>query len=878
MKKKLCLILFLILTIFSSFFLTSCKKKEVEPDVEIDDIIDGYNPWEGMNNGDVIPQDKYDAKYDVHYAEVPVMSYFGSSDGYEILNAVYSDDVFLKDSNVYNHFLGRMSIGLALSSYTLELTDKKYVSNDLFGFLVRCGFDDFSTEQYYQETSQYTVASLIGSKKIEKDGEEFTLIGIGIRSGKYYNEWMSNFEVEDGNLHQGFNYAASLVVERVLSYILQYNITGKVKCWVAGFSRGAAISNLVASKLNNIHAIGKENVYAYTFATPRGVKEIDDNSKYDNIFNILGPSDPVTQFAPADWEYKRYGKDLYLPGSEFNSNFSYIYSRVQEFLSKFNFTTYYSAGLNLRIRLLLGYLTEFSKDSSQYSSYIQGELIRIIGQKSLNNIVEGFSSIIGKYSSFDGFNEKDLNNLVDYILGIGITLNGKNGYLKDEKGSSTNQFRLLMHEHYPELYYGMMYYSSEEELFHTNDKFAYVMLDKNAEYDLYNTENNKLVLSINNKGERILSDYAKDNHLEIPVLNFKSYNVLVLPYDLNYELKYSGLKKDSEIKYVECARNFTTNLTLNSKKINSGDGVALKVNSEAMVDSASFNSESIKASGFATMLKINKAGLTWKVKLIYIAIGITLLISIIPVLSYGVFTLISKKKFRLSVVLNAILLVGVAVEEELSYWFFRFNIFLFLLWKVLLVIGIVLSIVLYRKHRNNKQFYIGMTPFLFFGLAVVFLIDTNMEIALYALALASVSLFIYFFMLEKPNTRQIAIGSAITIILEAINFLIIYRLVYSFAQVMAFAIPFISMIMVMALNKGPHRRFVAYSFVLTIVLLAAYYLAVKTVMPHLLFKISLFASLIIASFADIHFNKEVEPAKIEEENEEIKEEVKPETV
>ena len=171
MKKKLCLILFLMLTIFSSFFLTSCKKKEVEPDEEIDDIIDGYNPWEGMNNGDVIPQDKYDARYDVHYAEVPVMSYFGSSDGYEILNAVYSDDVFLKDSNVYNHFLGRMSIGLALSSHTLELTDKKYVSNDLFGFLVRCGFDDFSTEQYYQETSQYTVASLIGSKKIEKDGE-----------------------------------------------------------------------------------------------------------------------------------------------------------------------------------------------------------------------------------------------------------------------------------------------------------------------------------------------------------------------------------------------------------------------------------------------------------------------------------------------------------------------------------------------------------------------------------------------------------------------------------------------------------------------------------------------------------------------------------
>ena len=39
-----------------------------------------------------------------------------------------------------------------------------------------------------------------------------------------------------------------------------------------------------------------------------------DDALYDNIFNILNPSDMVPRLPLASWGYSRYGRDLWLPG------------------------------------------------------------------------------------------------------------------------------------------------------------------------------------------------------------------------------------------------------------------------------------------------------------------------------------------------------------------------------------------------------------------------------------------------------------------------------------------------------------------------------------------------------------------------------------
>ena len=57
------------------------------------------------------------------------------------------------------------------------------------------------------------------------------------------------------------------------------------------------------------------SIYCYTFATPE-VTTFDTahDSLYDNIFNIMNPSDMVPRLPLASWGYERYGHDLWLPG------------------------------------------------------------------------------------------------------------------------------------------------------------------------------------------------------------------------------------------------------------------------------------------------------------------------------------------------------------------------------------------------------------------------------------------------------------------------------------------------------------------------------------------------------------------------------------
>ena len=838
MKKLLLFISFFTLSLTLLLFASSCKKNAVERD----DYLEEENISEQIN---------YDNEYNVNYQEIAVTAYYGSSDSYKRINCVYSDEVFFNPANQYNHFLARMSMGLALASYTAEGGDISSSDSDLNGYLINCGFEDFRMDEYYQETSMYTVASMIGHKEIQYNGETATLVVIGIRSGKYYKEWMSNFNVdEDNGLHAGFNHAATLITDRALSYIDQYNFTGKIKVWVAGFSRGAAIANLTAAKLNNVERVGKDNIYAYTFATPRGVANDPDQSLYDNIFNIIGPSDPVTQFAPSDWGYKRFGIDLYLPGSEFNSDFSKVYAKVQAGVESMGFKTSYNAALNLRVRLLIGYLAEFVGYESFYSAYSQREFISIIGEKSLDVIIRSLKQIMDKCHEYvDAFDPGSFDRLIDYIIATAMPLFKNNNYLSGDEISATSSFRQLMHEHYPELYYYMVYCSSPDELYFDNDEFAYVLLDEDTKYELY--DNNNLVLTVDEKGNKILSEYALANYLDIQLIAFKNCQVLVLPYDHPYELKYQSTK-NTEIKYVEYSREFKSFLELKTKQLSEGSGTALKINSQDMDDSG-FESKEIRSSDFASTLKINKVGLTWRVKLIILVALFVVLLSIVPIIAYGLYVLISKDKFKYMHVINIVLLAIICFEEELYYWFFEYSLPLYLVWKLLIVAGTAIALIAFKKDKL-KNIFDSLIPFVLLGIASIFLIDKYPILGLIFLGLAAIYLFIYLLRAERLKTKQIALAVMITIILEALNIGVFQNYFYH-GLIIAFIIPFLSLIFLMVSNKDDKLRTVAYLFILCIILAGVFYSSNRIVIPHLLFKLALFSFLICASFFDLSLVK-----------------------
>ena len=110
---------------------------------------------------------------------------------------------------------------------------------------------------------------------------------------------------------------------------------GVVKLWMGGYSRGAAVANLLAARVNKeLSGLERENVFVYTFATPVALgpqdypdlqQDYDNNHNADgslkeswgesNIFNIISSGDIVPHLLPEEWSFHRNGNDRFLPST-----------------------------------------------------------------------------------------------------------------------------------------------------------------------------------------------------------------------------------------------------------------------------------------------------------------------------------------------------------------------------------------------------------------------------------------------------------------------------------------------------------------------------------------------------------------------------------
>ena len=64
------------------------------------------------------------------------------------------------------------------------------------------------------------------------------------------------------NDHVGFEDASRDVYDRIFGYIAENDITGRIKIWTSGFSRSAAIANLLCQKLIRSKQIASEDLFA----------------------------------------------------------------------------------------------------------------------------------------------------------------------------------------------------------------------------------------------------------------------------------------------------------------------------------------------------------------------------------------------------------------------------------------------------------------------------------------------------------------------------------------------------------------------------------------------------------------------------------------
>jgi len=263
----------------------------------------------------VMTQEWHDIYQNVTSQTEHVSSVFETSVGKTRWTAVdfaYSDSFFAKSSTVENPELAMASVALASVSYVpaSEYSGITITLSDNMNFM--------HVEQTFpivHEADNDKVGFTFGHKPITIEGKPYELYCVAIRGTPTNAEWFSNFRVgENTRDHMGFHDAAKGVQTAFDKYIKAHppaDPSGEIKIWVFGHSRGGAVANILAySWGKNGTYTEAENVYGYTFASPRVSMDFDREATY--IWNYVNAGDTVTQFPLAGWGYGRHGRDIRL--------------------------------------------------------------------------------------------------------------------------------------------------------------------------------------------------------------------------------------------------------------------------------------------------------------------------------------------------------------------------------------------------------------------------------------------------------------------------------------------------------------------------------------------------------------------------------------
>lgn len=282
--------------------------------------------------------DDYEVKKTIfHYAPFDT----GKEEHY-YTDIYYSQGYFEHPSTEFDSHLASLSLALSASTFTDfgPFDEDWYLNQAKFSkeFFENIDFNTFETNDDFKQTATFDTIGLCSAKK---EYDNYTVVAVAPRSGGYFREWANNFFLGDGtksdSMHEGWYNAAIKLIDYISSYVSKNNVTGRVKLWMSGFSRGGAVTNIAAAlldnKINNNEVIfpngaslSRDDLYAYTFEAPQGanvnVKNIKKpkDSLYNNIFNVVNPLDVVPKLAMKQYGFTRFGKDKYVTNEFYDPN------------------------------------------------------------------------------------------------------------------------------------------------------------------------------------------------------------------------------------------------------------------------------------------------------------------------------------------------------------------------------------------------------------------------------------------------------------------------------------------------------------------------------------------------------------------------------
>lgn len=188
------------------------------------------------------------------------------------------------------------SVAAALS---MSAADEKLLRNNLTAL----GYGDMTTVAF-QNTARDKVGMGIASR-VSNNRLQIAVVLCGTNG----DEWYSNFDVGYSAEHSGFAKAADFAELKLGDYVFTHAIGTEPEFFVAGYSRGGAVANILAKRLCDRY--GLERVCAYTFAAPSTTISRHTN-RYRSIYNMVREEDFFTRVPPMSWGYTKYGKNISL--------------------------------------------------------------------------------------------------------------------------------------------------------------------------------------------------------------------------------------------------------------------------------------------------------------------------------------------------------------------------------------------------------------------------------------------------------------------------------------------------------------------------------------------------------------------------------------
>ena len=481
---------------------------------------------------------------DLKYIEVTFPTVYGESSTWEF---PYSDDFFSGPDNVYSHIMAQGSFGMTFAAFrSSELNNNN--SGNIKKYFDSIGFENMYADSYNNTPTADSITFALASKKI---GNQTVIASICCGSG-YGAEWSGNLTIGTGTRHEGFDKAARTVESAIEDYIEKYNIQGKISLWTSGYSRAAAVANVVAADMTDSKTFQK--VFAYCFATPRTTKE---PGYYDNIFNIVGKDDPVPQIPFADWGFDRYGIELYTPTVETDSDFALKEEKVSEVMQQIDGHKYmYNPEISSQFRTVFDYLLNLMPEPEDYTNNLQPGVLSVMANSNNDNILALATRVISTFSPKTTQESEELNSLIDYIqqLANQYVLKGNSSQISAGMwDSNLTVTQNLTTEHNPDKYLAWMFSSDNpEDIFGQSITYVHFTVKGNVLLHLFADDG--YVETIDGNGNITYENpYEGDHEVSecVPDLYVEAGNGqinITIPGDRDYLVTVES-KTDQELEY-----------------------------------------------------------------------------------------------------------------------------------------------------------------------------------------------------------------------------------------------------------------------------------------------------------------------------------------